>query len=38
VLSDTELGRALGMMLSAVGYVVPIGKKTAEEKGYSLAK
>jgi hypothetical protein len=34
----SELARALGMRPSAVGYAVPRGKNTAEEKGYSLAK
>jgi hypothetical protein len=34
----SELAKALGMKPSAVGYAVPRGKNTAEEKGYSLAK
>jgi REP-associated tyrosine transposase len=34
----TELASAFGMTPSAVGYAVPRGKDTAEEKGYSLAK
>jgi hypothetical protein len=34
----TELARVLGMTPSAVGYAVPRGKNSAEEKGYSLPK
>jgi chromosomal replication initiation ATPase DnaA len=32
----TELARAFGMTPSAVGYAVPRGKDTAEEKRFSL--
>jgi hypothetical protein len=37
-LGITELAKALGMTPSVMGYAVPRGKNTAEEKGFSSAK